>query len=64
MAEYTKIYYKINGKFESRMNPNYPPFHCFTVCRCKECGEDFEADRKHICKKQNSYPIIEESKGE
>jgi len=59
MTEYTKHYY---GKHGSRMNPNYPPFHCFTVCKCEKCGEMFEADKKHICKKQNSYPS--ESEGE
>lgn len=59
MAEYTKHYY---GKYGSRMNPNYPPHQCFTVVQCKECGEYFEADRRHICKTENSYPV--ESEGE
>lgn len=54
MTEYTKHYY---GKHGTRMNPNYPPHHVFTVCRCEKCGEDYEADRKHICKQQNSYPV-------
>lgn len=45
MTEYTKHYYQINGKFESRMNPNYPPYHCFTTCKCDKCGEWYEADR-------------------
>lgn len=52
------------GEHGARMNPNYPPFHCFTVCKCDKCGEDYEADRLHICKTQNSYPCIEESEEE
>jgi hypothetical protein len=50
-----------------RKNPKYPPWHCFTVVRCKECGENYEpiCELKHICKKQNSYPVKEsEGKGE
>lgn len=58
MIEYTKHYY---GKHGTRMNPNYPPHHVFTVCRCEKCGEDYEADRKHICKQQNSYPVESEN---
>ena len=42
-----------------RDNPNRPPWHCFTACECKKCGELYEADREHICKKKNSYPIKE-----
>ena len=59
MIELTKHCY---GKRGSRMNPDYPPYHCFTVCRCDKCGEDYEADRKHVCKIENSYPV--ESEGE
>ena len=42
-----------------RKNPNYPPWHCFTVRKCPICGERYEpiCKLKHICKKQNSYPI-------
>ncbi len=41
-----------------RKNPNYPPWHCFTVTTCEKCGELYEpiCELKHICKKQNSYP--------
>lgn len=43
---------------EKRKNPNYPPYHCFTVVTCEKCGEKYEpiCELKHICKKQNSYP--------
>ena len=41
---------------EKRDNPKYPPWHRFTVCECKKCGELHEASLKHVCKKQNSYP--------
>ena len=40
-----------------RDNPNYPPWHCFTAMICEKCGEMYEADREHICKKKNSYPL-------
>ena len=39
-----------------RDNPKYPPWHCFTAMLCKKCGELYEADREHICRKKNSYP--------
>lgn len=41
-----------------RKNPEYPPWHCFTVTKCEKCGELYEpiCELKHICKKQNSYP--------
>lgn len=44
-----------------RKNPKYPPWHCFIVVTCAKCGERFESicELKHICKKQNSYPIGE-----
>lgn len=45
-----------------RDNPKYPPWHCFTACKCEKCGELYEADREHICRKKNSYPM-RESKG-
>ena len=47
---------------QKRKNPNYPPWHCFTVVKCKKCGEHYEpfCELKHICKKQNSYPVKEE----
>ena len=28
----------------------------FTTMLCEECGEYYEADRRHICKTENSYP--------
>ena len=42
-----------------RKNPNYPPYHCFTVVACEKCGELYEpiCELRHICKKQNSYPV-------
>lgn len=42
-----------------RKNPKYPPHHCFTVVKCEKCGELYEpiCELKHICKKQNSYPV-------
>ena len=48
-----------------RNNPNYPPWHCFTVRKCPICGERYEPICKleHICKKQNSYPIKEKENG-
>jgi len=33
-----------------------------TFCLCEECGEMYEADREHICKKKNSYPAKEADK--
>lgn len=45
-----------------RDNPKYPPWHCFTACLCEKCGEMYEADREHICRKKNSYPIREQKK--
>jgi len=39
-----------------RDNPKYPPGHCFCVCLCDRCGEFYEADQEHICRKKNSYP--------
>jgi len=36
-----------------------PYGHQFTVCRCEKCGEGYEADRKHVCRKENSYPFRE-----
>ena len=49
------------GEQGTRMNPKYPPYHVYTVCKCGICGEWYEADRLHLCKTQNSYPDIEES---
>ena len=46
----------------SRDNPNYPPWHCFTACLCEKCKVLYEADREHICRKKNSYPV-KETKG-
>ncbi len=46
---------------QKRKNPKYPPWHCFTTVKCDKCGEHYEpiCELKHICKKQNSYPIKE-----
>jgi len=33
-----------------------------TFCLCEKCGESYEADRKHVCRKKNSYPVKEDSK--
>lgn len=27
-----------------------------TMCLCEKCGEAYEADRAHVCRKENSYP--------
>lgn len=27
-----------------------------TFCLCEKCGEGYEADREHVCRKWNSYP--------
>lgn len=47
-----------------RKNPKYPFGHCFTLCECEKCGEYYEESckLKHICRKQNSYPVKEEGK--
>ncbi len=43
----------------ARKNPKYPPWFCFTVVKCPKCGELYEpmCELKHICRKQNSYPV-------
>lgn len=48
-------------KMDERKNPDYPSWYCFTAVKCKKCGELYEpiCELKHICKKQNSYPIKE-----
>ena len=28
-----------------------------TFCLCEKCGEGYEADREHVCRKKNSYPM-------
>lgn len=35
------------------------PLEQFTACICNKCGEIYEADREHICKKKNSYQRAE-----
>ena len=35
------------------------PWDQFTVCICDKCGEAYEPDREHICRKKNSYPGAE-----
>ena len=27
------------------------------MCICGKCGEAYEADREHICRRKNSYPM-------
>lgn len=34
----------------------------FTVCICDKCGEAYEPDREHVCRKKNSYPCAETDK--
>ena len=43
------------------LNPFFPS--CEDACKCEKCGEMYEADREHICRKKNSYPL-REPKGE
>lgn len=33
------------------------PDDVFTAMLCPKCKEFYEADRKHICRKKNSYPM-------
>ncbi len=42
--------------YNYRDNPDYEPWHCFTLCKCSKCGEYHEAALEHICRKKNSYP--------
>ena len=42
----------------SRYNPQRQPGDCYCLTECTECGEFYEADKEHICKKKNSYPKI------
>lgn len=30
-----------------------------TMCMCEKCGEAYEADREHVCKVKNSYPVTD-----
>ena len=62
-AEYMKHEYcrlcdrkKKKKKKESRMNERQIG-DVFTANQCPRCGEYYEADREHICRKKNSYPI-------
>ena len=34
-----------------------------TMCICEKCGEAYEPDREHVCRKVNSYPVSREVKG-
>lgn len=50
---------------EYRDNPPYDPDHCFTVTRCEKCGEFYEADKPHICRRRNSWPFrADDEKGD
>lgn len=44
---------------DKRKNPQYPKGICITMRECNKCKEMYEpiCKLKHICKKQNSYPI-------
>lgn len=33
------------------------PDDVFTACLCPKCKEFYEADRKHVCRRRNSYPM-------
>lgn len=33
------------------------PDDVFTACLCPKCNEYYEADRKHVCRRRNSYPM-------
>ena len=33
------------------------PYDVFTARLCPKCKEFYEADRTHICRKKNSYPM-------
>lgn len=56
--EYVKKKYKVNGETLTRFNPDYEAGHCFTVTKCRDCREWYESDRLHICRTQNSYPVL------
>lgn len=48
-----------------RDNPLYDPDHCFTVTQCDECGEFYEADKPHVCRRRNSWPFqADDEKGD
>lgn len=55
---YTSKVYKVNDKTVTRINPDYDAGQCFTLIKCEDCGEWYEAGRLHICKIQNSYSVI------
>lgn len=59
LTEYTSKVYKVNGKTVTRINPNYDAGQSFTLIKCEDCGEWYEADRLHICRIRNSYPVID-----
>lgn len=59
LTEYISKVYKVNGKTVTRINPNYAAGQCFTLTKCEDCGEWYETDRLHICRTQNSYPVID-----
>lgn len=33
------------------------PGEVFTAMQCEKCGEFYEADREHVCRKKNSYQM-------
>lgn len=59
LTEYTSKVYKVNNKTVTRVNPNYDAGQSFTLIKCEDCGEWYEADRLHICRIQNSHPVID-----
>lgn len=46
-----------------RDNPPYDSGHAFAVVRCERCGEFYEADKPHICRKRNSWPFWFDDEG-
>lgn len=46
-----------------RNNRNFPSGHFKKItCFCEKCGEGFEADKEHICRKKNSYSQFSKDK--
>jgi len=59
LTEYISKVYKVNGKTVTRVNPNHGVGQSFTFIKCEDCGEWYEVGRPHICRIQNSYPVID-----
>ena len=53
-------FFKTPNERRSGMRQNdRKPWEQFTVCICDKCGEAYEPDREHVCRKKNSYPGAE-----